>query len=195
MIEIDGADRMRIQVDATEIDDPGELRRIPDHDLLRGAPGWKRQLDRLDPLRPRARRALLEEGLTFRAVDEALERHRPARYPAQGALGHGHVVANQVELGVARLRKEDFVGVADRDLTAGDLEDFVLCDRHGSADRLGMAALRHDAAAIGMQPDPDQRNESDQRDHDVTKDAAERVERAVQHGDHDVGSKHSAAQA
>ena len=37
MIEIAGAHRMRMQLDAAQIDDPGEPRRIIDHDLFRGA--------------------------------------------------------------------------------------------------------------------------------------------------------------
>ena len=37
MLKIAGADRMRMQFDATEIDDPGEPGRIIDDDLLRGS--------------------------------------------------------------------------------------------------------------------------------------------------------------
>ena len=134
MLQISGPDRMRIQVDATEVDDPGELRRIPDDDLLRRSPRWEGQLDRLDPLRPRCRRALLKEGLTLRAVDKTLEGHGPAGHAAQRALRHRQVIANQVELGVTGLRKEDFVGIADGDLTARNLDDLLLRCRHDSGD-------------------------------------------------------------
>ena len=41
MIEIAGAHRMRMQLDAAEVDDPGEPRRVVDDDLFRGAAGRK----------------------------------------------------------------------------------------------------------------------------------------------------------
>lgn len=41
---------------------------------------------------------------------------------AQGAIGDGEVVVNEIELAVAGARKEDLVRISDRDLAAVDLE-------------------------------------------------------------------------
>src|ERR1700694_1162777 len=73
MIQVAGADGVRIEVDASEVDDPGQLRGVAHHDLFGGPAGRKGELNGLDPLGPRCRRALLKEGLPFGPVDEALE--------------------------------------------------------------------------------------------------------------------------
>ena len=77
MIEIAGAHRVRMQLDAAEVDDPREAGRVVDDDLLGGAPRRKRQRHRAQPRRPVVGRALLIEGLALGAVDEALEHDRP----------------------------------------------------------------------------------------------------------------------
>ena len=50
VIQVLGTDGMGIEVDATQVDDPGQLRGIAHHDLFRGPAGGKRELNRLDPL-------------------------------------------------------------------------------------------------------------------------------------------------
>src|SRR5207253_10794106 len=122
MIEVAGPDRMRIEVDASEVDDPGELGRLADDDLLGGPARGKAEHHRLDPLRARAGRPLLEEGFTLGPVDEALERHRPPGHPAYGSLGHGQVVTEQIGLGVAGSREEDLVRITDGDLPSTDID-------------------------------------------------------------------------
>ncbi len=130
MIEIVRAHRVRVQVDAPEVHDPRELGRVADHDLLRGSAGWEAELDGLDPVGTRGRRPLLEEEVALGAVDEPLQRHRSSGDAAQRSVGDGEVVADEVELGVAGRREEDLVGVRDRHLTPGDLED-LLASCHG----------------------------------------------------------------
>ena len=44
---------------------------------------------------------------------------------AQRALGDGEVVAHQIELGVTGFGKQDLVGIRDRDLAAGNRDDFA----------------------------------------------------------------------
>ena len=61
---------------------------------------------------------------------------------AQGALGNGRVVRDEIELRVAGLGKEDLAGVGDHDLAAGDLQ-------HGFHDLVGRSLLPE---ALG-QPD------------------------------------------
>ena len=45
MVEVVGAHRMRIEVDAAEVDDPDQRRARRDHDLVGGAAGGERELD------------------------------------------------------------------------------------------------------------------------------------------------------
>ena len=112
MVEVVGADRVRVEVDAAEVDDPGEAGRVVDDDLVGGPPRRERQRRRPDPVGPVVRGALLEERLLLGAVDEALERHRPAADAGQRAVGDREVVADEVELRVAGLREVDLVGIA-----------------------------------------------------------------------------------
>jgi len=131
VVEVVRPHRVRVEVDAAQIDDPEQLCRVPDHDLLGGAAGGEAQLDGLDPFRPRLGRALLKEGLAAGALDEALERHRPPVDPANRALGDGRVVVDELELGVPGLGKEDLARVGDDDLAAPDLQDLDLV-RHAN---------------------------------------------------------------
>ncbi len=110
--------------------DGRDPRRAPDADAARGRRGWpsrrarprraarlprrvrpdgNAQRDDLDPRRPRLGRALLVEELAADAVRIAHEHVRPAAGAAQRAVGHGEVVAHEVELGVAGLGKEHLV--------------------------------------------------------------------------------------
>src|SRR5213078_1577016 len=125
VIQVAGTDRVGIEVYTSQVDDPGQLRGIAYHDLLGGPARWKGELDRLDPFGARRRRAFLEEGLPLGPVDEPLESHGATRDPTQRSFGDRHVIANQIELGVAALREEDLVGIADRDRPAGDFQDLV----------------------------------------------------------------------
>ena len=102
MLEVVGAHRVRVQVDAAEVHDPQELRRVAHDDLARGPARREAQLDRLDPLGTLLGRALLEERLALGAVHVALEHDRPPRDAAQRAVGDRRVVPRQVELRVAR---------------------------------------------------------------------------------------------
>ena len=130
MVEVLGADRVRVEVDAAEVGDPGEPGGVVDDDLVGGPPGREGQRRGPDELGQVLRRPLLEERLAGGAVDEALERHRPAAGAAQRALGDRQVVLDEVELGVARLREVDLARVRDRHLAPVDREDLLL-RRHG----------------------------------------------------------------
>jgi hypothetical protein len=45
---------------------------------------------------------------------------------SQRAIRDGKVVLDEIELGMARLRKKNLVGVADRDFLSGNRQDFSL---------------------------------------------------------------------
>ena len=111
MIEVVGADRMRVQLEAREIGHPHQGGRLVRHDLFGRAPGGEPQRDALEPWRARLRRALLEEELAADAVGIADQDVGPAAGSLQGSLGHSDVVAREIELGVAGLREQDLAGL------------------------------------------------------------------------------------
>ncbi len=92
-----------MQLDAAQVDDPGEPGRIIDHDLFRGAARRERQRYRSQPRRPLGGRALLIKGLAFGAVDEALEHHRTIPDSGQSARRDRQIIADDVELRELRL--------------------------------------------------------------------------------------------
>jgi hypothetical protein len=118
VIEGLGAHRVRVQIDAAEVDHPRELRRVAHHQLVGGAPRRERQLHRLHPRRPLLGRALLVEELALGPVHVALELHRPPAGAAQRALGDRQVVLDEIALGVAGAREHHLVGMRDRHLAA-----------------------------------------------------------------------------
>jgi hypothetical protein len=141
VVEVGGPDRVRVEVDAAEVDHPDELGGVVDDDLLGGAAGGEAQLDGVDPVRARLGGPLLEEGLLLRPVDEPLQRHRAPVDAAHRALCDCEVVAHQVQLGQPGTRKEHLVRVGDRDLAPGDLEHF-LASRHDRHDTPGTRRAR-----------------------------------------------------
>ena len=130
VLHVVGAHGVRVEVDAAEVRDPREARRLVDDDLVGRPTRRERQRRDAHPLGPVVGRPLLEERLLVDPVDEPLERHRPAADARQRPVGDGDEVGHHVELGVAGLGEVDLVGVRDRDLAAADLEH-LLARRHG----------------------------------------------------------------
>ena len=126
MIEVLGADRVRVEVDAAEVVDPGKARCVVDDDLVRCPPRREGQGRRPDELRDVLGCSLLEERLAGCAIHEPLEGHRPPARSAQRSLGDCLVVLDEVELGVARLREVHLARVRDRHLAPVDGEDLLL---------------------------------------------------------------------
>ena len=152
VIEIVGAHRMRMQLEAREVRHPGK-RGIARHDLLGAAPGGKAKRHHLDPGRPRLGRALLIEELAADAVRIAHEHVGPAAGAAQRALGHREVVAREIQLGVSRLRKEHLARIRDRDLAARDNEQFRLAAfRHGGSAARDVGAHAKPASLPAQNP-------------------------------------------
>jgi len=114
---------MRMQLDATQVDDPGESRRIVNHDFFRSASRRECQCDRSQPRRALAGRALLIKRLTFGAVNEPLENERTIANPGKSTRRDGQVVANDVEFREPSLPgKIGFVRVRHADLVSLDRE-------------------------------------------------------------------------
>ena len=81
MVEVLGADGMRVEVEAPEVHDPREARGIPDHRLFGRTPRRVVQRRGLDVVGVVLGHALLEEGLGVDALHEALEHHRASPAP------------------------------------------------------------------------------------------------------------------
>ena len=154
MVEIVRPHRVRVEVDTTQVHDPGQAGGIVDDDLVGRASRGERQFHRAQPLGPVLWRTFLEEELAIGTVDEALQRHRPAGDSSKRTVRHGHVVLDEVKLGVARGREVDLVGVGDRHLPAVNLQDFDAFRhvRHDSADREQRENGRGRLAALNPQP-------------------------------------------
>ena len=132
VVQVVGAHRMRVQVDAAEVDHPRQRGLVGDHHLVRGAAGGEPELDGTDPVRPLLRRPLLEERLALGAVDEPLQRHRPPAHAAERPRRHGQVVAHHVQLGDPGPREEHLARIADRDLAARQLQHQLRLSHAGS---------------------------------------------------------------
>ena len=77
MIEIGGPHRVRMQLDAAEVDDPRQSRGVIHDHFFGGAAGGKRERYGAQPRRPGVGRALLVKGLAFGAVHKPLQHDRP----------------------------------------------------------------------------------------------------------------------
>jgi hypothetical protein len=145
MLEVVGAHRVRIEINASQVHDPQKLRRIAHDDLPRRPTRWKAELDRFDPLGPPLRGALLEERLTQSPIHVALEHDRPPRDATQRAVGDRRVVPREVELRVASLREERLVGTRDHHLATRDRQHGLALRSHrDSVARLSFAAQGRD---------------------------------------------------
>src|SRR2546426_3191283 len=123
MLEVVGAHRVRVQVDAPQVYDPQQLRRVAHDDLSRGPARGKAELHRLDPLGMDLGCPFLEEWLVICAVYIALEHDRPPSNPSQRRLGDRRIVPGQVELRVAGLLEEHLVRVGYYHFAAGGFQD------------------------------------------------------------------------
>ena len=146
MIEIGGTDRMRMQLDAAEVDDPGEAGGIVDDHFFSGAAGGKREGHSSQPRRALVRRALLVERLAFGAIDEAFQHDRAVADAGQRARRDGQKVADEIELReLCFAREVGLLRVRDAHLASfdGDQLDIIVL-AHGC--RLaGLRSRRHTA--------------------------------------------------
>ena len=126
MIQILRSHGMGVQLQAGQVGEPGQRRRVAGHDFVRAATGGEPEGDDLDPRRAGGRRALLVEELLADAVGIAHQHVGPAARAAERAFGDRDVVVHQVELGVLRGGEEDLLGIGYGDLAAGDHDDLVV---------------------------------------------------------------------
>ena len=112
----------RVQVDAPEVDDPGERGRLVADREVRRPPGRELDVHGLEPVRVIGRDALLVEEPLLGAVGVALHLHRPPLDVVQHVGGDVEVVLDEVDLLQLPLREEDLVRVRDVDLAPPDLQ-------------------------------------------------------------------------
>src|SRR5687767_15849672 len=112
-----------MQLDAPEIDDPRQARRVVNDDFFRGSSRRKRQRDGSQPIRSVLGRALLIEGLTLGAIDEALQHVRAVADSRDGSRSDGQIVLDHVQLGELDVAREiGFAWIAYADVAAIDRE-------------------------------------------------------------------------
>ena len=144
VVEVFGAHRVRVEVEASEVDDPGQARGIPDHRLLGRRSARVVQGRGVDEVGVVLGHALLEERLLVDALHEALQHHRPPAGAAQRPRRDREEVPHDIELRQPGLREDDLVGARDTHLVTVDLEDLA-----GALRRTHLATL-----ARGRMPRP-----------------------------------------
>jgi hypothetical protein len=97
MLEVAGAHRVRVQLDAAEVDDPGQPRRVVTTISSAVRPEGNDSVP-CEPSGPLVGRALLVERLALGPVDEPLQHDRPVAIPASAPRSDREVVADDVEL-------------------------------------------------------------------------------------------------
>src|ERR1700749_2753094 len=103
MIEIRKAYRMRGELKATKVADPGEAGAIGNNYFFGGTSRSKRERDGPQPGRPIGGRAFLIEGFCFRSIDETLENDRAISYSSKSACCDRQVITHEIEFGYSYL--------------------------------------------------------------------------------------------
>ena len=120
MIQIVGAYRMRMQLQACQVREPCERGGFARHDLVGCAARRKAQGHDFDPWRARLRRSFLIERRRSDPVRVADEHVGPITRAAQRAVGDSQIVVREIQLGVLRFREEDLGGVRDGHVAPAD---------------------------------------------------------------------------
>jgi len=130
VVEVGGADGVRVEFDAAEVDDEGEACGVVDDDLFGGAAGGEGESHGAEKGGQVGGGALLVEGLGLAAVkagsvDESLEDNGAVANALKGSRGDGEVVADEIELGELGFAGEvELFRVRDADGVVVDLEEF-----------------------------------------------------------------------
>ncbi len=125
VIEIVGAHRMWMELEAGQVGHPDQGRGVARHDFLRGPAGWELQRHDLDPPGSRFRCSLLVEEFPIDTVRIPYEYVRPIAGRAKCTFGDGDVVPGDVELGIAGLREKRLARVGDRDFPTSNRQHFM----------------------------------------------------------------------
>ncbi len=144
VVEVGGADGVGVELDAAEVDDPGEAGGVVEDDFFGGAAGGKREGDGAEPgwAGFGVGCAFLVEGFAVGAVDEALEDEGAIFDSADRAGSDGEVVADEVQLGELDFAREvELAGVGDADLSDFAAIDLEQLDVFGFFHEIRLASL------------------------------------------------------
>jgi hypothetical protein len=110
-----------VEVDAAEVDDPGEAGRVRDDREVSRAPAAREQdVHCLEPFRMLLRHTLLVEEEAVDAVRVAEHLHRPLAHVREEAVGEVKVVPDEVALGQPPLREEDLFEIRELNFSPAD---------------------------------------------------------------------------
>jgi len=112
----------RVQVDASQIDEPQQRCEILDDRKCDDVARAVRDRARLDPWRTRLRGPLHEKALARSTVGIALHHHRAVGEMRQQHGRHGRVVLQQVTFGDAALGPEGLAQVGQSNVAATDVQ-------------------------------------------------------------------------
>src|ERR1700730_6172220 len=143
MIEVLGAHRVRMQLEACEVGHPRERGPVPRHHLFRATARREAKGYDFDPGRPGLRRALLIEEFAVDAAGIAHQHVGSPSSPAEGTSGDRKVVSCEIQLGVTGLREEHLPRVRDGYFAAAT-EDELPLDVH----RQGFCAANRSPARL-----------------------------------------------
>jgi len=125
VVEVGGPDRVRVELHAAQVDDPGQAGGVVDDELLGGAAGGEGESDCAEEGGQIGGSALLVEGLGFGAVDETLEDDWAIANALQCPWSDGEGVADEVEFGELDIAGEvEFFRMSDADGVIVDGEEF-----------------------------------------------------------------------
>ena len=114
-----------MQLNAAQVDNPGQTGSIVYNNLLRRSSRGEGQGDGSQPRGTVGGSALLIERLSFRAIYKALQYDRPVSNARQRARRDGQVILHDVQLGKLRLLREiEFVRVSHSDLMPVNRKNF-----------------------------------------------------------------------
>src|SRR6202020_388036 len=126
MFQIASANRMRVEFNAAEVNDPCQARRIINHYFFRGSAQGKRQGDGSQPRRTLLRRTFLVKSRLLRSIYKSLQNDRTIPNSGQSAGSDREVILHKVELGEPHLLREvRLVRVGDRNFPSFDPNYFA----------------------------------------------------------------------
>jgi hypothetical protein len=110
-----------VELDAAEVDHPGQTPEVGDDGEVGGAPAAREDdVHGLEPVRVRVGHALLVEEVSLDSVRVALHLHGPALDVVQDARRQVEVVVDEVAFRQAGAGEVDLVEIRERDVAAAD---------------------------------------------------------------------------
>ena len=121
MLKIAGTYRVWMQLDASQVDDPGEARGIVDYDFFSSPARGEGQRDGSQPGWTLGRGSFLVEGFALGAIHEAFQNDGPILNSSESARRNGQVIPHDVEFRKRDLFREiQLIGMGNTDLVPVD---------------------------------------------------------------------------